>query len=370
MPAEPETSRPLPSPPPAFVVRLVLALRAGLRWLADAIAPPELALFERASGVGITMALAAASRLGIAGLLEERPASAEDLARRTGIPPENMQRLLRALASIGVFALAADGRFRNNRLSRGLRRDREGTIGDFVDYFGSVSNVMAWTGFEHSLATGECAFDRVHGMPVWSWFDSHPGEREVFGRTMAALTRLHASGVATAYPFAEVARLCDVGGGVGTLLAEVMLRHPHLHGVLFDGEGVAAEARAHLAGRGLAGRVEVLCGDFFAQVPAGCDAYLLKNILHDWDDQRCLQLLAACRRAMQPGQRLLVVEALVEQDTVHDLGPLSDLQMMVVCGGRERGRDDFARLFAGASLRLHRVVPTASAMSIIEARAE
>jgi hypothetical protein len=164
-----------------------------------------------------------------------------------------------------------------------------------------------------------------------------------------------------------VRRLCDVGGGHGDLLAEVLLRHPHLTAVLLDSPGVLATARPFLAARGVLPRVELAPGNFFDAVPAGCDAYLLKNILHDWDDDRAVRILARCRGAMQSGHRLLLVEALVEESTTRDIGPLSDLQMMVICsGGRERGRADYARLFAQAGLRLGSVVAAPGPMSVIE----
>jgi SAM-dependent methyltransferase len=204
-------------------------------------------------------------------------------------------------------------------------------------------------------------------MTTWEWFDRHPEEQEAFAGTMVGITRLYAPGVASCYPFAEARRLCDVGGGHGDLLAEVLLRHPHLAAVLVDSPGVLATARPFLAARGVLERIELVAGSFFDGVPGGCDVYLLKNILHDWDDERALRILANCRRAMQPGHRLLVVEALVEEGTTRDIGPLSDLQMMVVCGGRERGAGEYARLFQRAGFRAGRVVPTPGPMSVVEA---
>jgi hypothetical protein len=278
-----------------------------------------------------------------------------------------MQRMMRALASVGVFSLRRDGRFANNRLSSGLRADHASGFGDFTRYFGSASNLGAWADFDRTLESGKNAFERIHGMSVWEWFDRHPEERQVFASAMGAMTTLDAPGVARAYPFREVRRVCDVAGSRGALLAEVLAQHRHLDGVLFDNAGVLATAPELLGRRGVADRVELSAGSFFEQVPSGCDAYLLKNILHDWDDQRALTILSNCRRAMQPGGRLLVVELLVERDTTSGIGPFSDVQMMMVCNeGRERGRTDFARLFRDAGFELRRVLPTATLMSIVE----
>jgi hypothetical protein len=355
------------SSPPRLLVEAVVKLRGGLRRLADLLVPPQLRMFELIAGVGLTQAIHAAARLRVADHLAERPLDAEELGARTGLPAASLHRLLRGLASVGVFALGRDCRFRNNRLSRTLCSGRFASLRDYAGYFGSASNVHAWADLDRTLAGGESAFARVHGMSVWDWFGAHPEERQEFAGAMVALTELFARGIATAYPFAEVRRLCDVGGGIGTLLAAVLARHPHLQGVLFDSAEVVEAAAPFLAQRGGGARVERVAGSFFASVPAGCDAYILKNILHDWDDERALQILANCRRAMQPGHRLLVVEAVVEKDTIDSFGPLSDLQMMVVCdGGRERGRDEFARLFARSGFRLSRILRTASAMSVIE----
>jgi C-methyltransferase len=359
-------ARPLPAPPPRFVVAAVLRLRRALRVLADAVVPASVALFELTAGYMQTHLLRAAARLRLADLLAAGPATAEELAARTGVDAEGLRRLLRGLVTLGVFARRRDGRFRNNRISQALLSGAAISLRDCALYFGSESQLRAWNGLEETVAGGGDAFERVHGTNTWNWFEQHPDEQAAFAGTMVAVTRLYAPGVATAYPFGEVRRVCDVGGGHGDLLAEVLLRHPHLGAVLFDSPRVLATARSFLEARGVLERVELAAGSFFESVPAGCDCYLLKNILHDWDDERALRVLGNCRRAMEPGHRLLVVEVIVEEDTTNDIGPLSDLQMMVVCGGRERGRGDYARLFECAGFRLRRVVPTPGPMSVVE----
>ena len=361
--------RPLPDPPPRFAVGLVLGLRRFLLRAADALVPPQLALFDRIVGLGATQLIRAAARLRLPDLLEEGPRTAAELAamaEMAGVDPDALHRTLRGLVAVGLFTLGEDGRFRNNRLSRTLRSGTPGSLRNYALYFGSKSHVEAWADFDRTLESGGNAFERVHGATVWDWFDAHPDERATFAGAMGELTELYASAVATAYPFASVRRLCDVGGGRGTLLAEILLRHPHLSGVLLDGPGVLDNARTYLAAHGVLDRVELVAGSFFEGVPAGSDAYLLKNVLHDWDDGRCRTILGNCRKAMVTGTRLLVVETVVEADSVHDLGPLSDLQMMVVCaGGRERSRAEFDRLFAECGFRLERVIATASPMSLI-----
>jgi hypothetical protein len=366
MQTPPAPAPPLPGPPPRWLALLAVFLRSGLRRFADLLVPAELRLFEAVCGVGITAALGIAARLRLADLLAKQPMDAAELAVRTGLPSANLHRLLRGLVSVGIFAYR-HGRFENNRLSRTLQTQRAVSLRDWAHYFGSPPNLRAWSDLERTLATGESAFQRQHGLSVWEWFAHHPEDRDVFAGAMGSLTGLFANGVASAYPFAEVRRLGDVGGGVGTLLASILRHHPHLEGMLFDAEGVIASAVPYLAAQGVAARVETQVGDFFTSVPSGCDAYLLKNILHDWDDEHALRILRNCRRAMQPGNRLLAVESLVEAGTMRGFGPLSDLQMLVVCeGGRERSRSEFERLYEAAGFRLTRVVPAALLISVIE----
>jgi C-methyltransferase len=357
-----------PAPPRRWQVTAALRLRRLLRAASDAVVPAPLALFEQIGSFMQTHLLRAAARLRLADLLADGPLTAEELAARAGVGAESLRRTLRGLVTVGVFVRQPDGRFRNNRASQVLRAGAPISLRDCALYFGSAAQQLAWSDFEQTLATGDNAFERVHGMTTWEWFDRHAEECEAFAGTMVGITRLFAPGVAHAYSgWDQVRRLCDVGGGHGDLLAEVLLRHTHLDAVLFDSPGVLATARPFLASRGVLERVQLVAGSFFEDVPAGCDAYLLKNILHDWDDDRAVRILGNCRRAMQPGNRLLVVEALVEEDTTREMGPLSDLQMMVICsGGRERGHAEFTRLFQHAGFRLQRAVPTPGPMSVFE----
>lgn len=349
---------PLPGLPPNGVVRGLLALRARLRAILDAAGPPELALMERIWGVGGTMLHGVVAKLGIPDLLARRgPLSSAEIAAELGCDADAIHRAMRALALHGTFARRRDGRFDNNRLSAALASGRPSRARDFAIYFASASNVHAWADLEHVLRTGESGFEHANGTSVWDWFEHHDFERETFAHAMMGITTLSAPAIASLYPFAEIRTLCDVGGGRGTLLSEILIRHPHLRGMLCDSPGVLASARSLLAARGVAGRVELAPGSFFDEVPRGADAYSLKNILHDWDDARSIKILSRVRAAMDPGHKVLVSETLVETDTHDAMGALSDVQMMVVCdGGRERGRADYARLFAESGFAMGRVL--------------
>jgi hypothetical protein len=354
-------------PPPRLAVRAALGLRQALLRLADAVVPAQAALFEKAMGMASTGLLALAAKHRLADRLADGPRGAQDLAHQTGLAAEPLERTLRGLATLGVFERTPDGRYANNRLSLALREGAPASLRAFAEYLGTRSNLHAWADFEETVRTGRSAFERVHGASVWDWFDAHPAERELFAQTMTQLAGLFAAGVAGAYPWHEVRRVCDVGGGRGHLLAEILRRHAHLQGMLLDGAGVIELARVHLAAQGLAPRVALHAGSFFEAVPPGADAYLLKDVLHDWDDARCLQVLRNVRAAAAPGARALVAELVVEPDTVSGPGPFVDLHMMTISGeGKQRSRAELAALFASSGFRLERVIATPVLVDVVE----
>jgi hypothetical protein len=350
------TSAAFPDSPPGFAVRLILALRRFLTRLADRFAPAELVVFDQAIAGAWGHMVATACRLGLADVLGDKPKSAEELATATQLQVDPLRRLLRALSARGFFRLLPDGRFEHTRLSRVLRGGRLGREREFVLYFNSGSNLRAWSALDHALRTGESPFDREHGVNVWEWFDTHADERELFAHAMMGLTVMDAPALAKLYPFAEVRRVCDVGGGRGTLLSELLIRHSHLDGMLLEGAGVLDSARKLLAARGVLSRVELVAGSFFEQVPSGADAYLLKNILHDWDDVASDRILRTVRSAASSGARVLLVETLVDAHSQSPMETGADLQMMVACSrGRERSADELNALLKRTGFRPHRV---------------
>jgi hypothetical protein len=359
--------RPFPDAPPAFIVRMAIALRRTMLRLTDAIFPAELVMFERAMAATDTHCIGLAASLGITDLLEAGPLTADEIAAKLSLHGDSTHRFLRALAVRGVYTLSDDGKFSNNRLSRALRSGLPSRTRQWAMYISSRANLAAWGALDHAVRRGGSPFESVHGRSVWSWFDDNPLEREHFAHAMMGLTFLDAPVVAKVYPFSEVKTICDVGGGRGSLMSELLVRHPHLRGILCDAAGVLESARSLLAARGVADRVELVPTNFFESVPAGADAYLMKNILHDWDDDRCRTILGAVRRAMSPRSRLIVVETLCEKNRADGVAPLADLQMMLVCdGGRERSREEFEQLFRACGFRLSRVFPYPTT-SVLEA---
>ena len=349
----------LPDAPPGIAIRLVLRLRQWLLALADRLTPAEISIFDHSVGAANTAILGAVVKHEIAESLVAGPMNADDIARVRGLDADAVHRALRMLSSMGIFKLRPDGTFANNRMSDALRGGQRSRAREWVLYFSSPSNLAAWGQFSHSLETGKNAFSYVHGRNVWEWFDAHPDEREIFAHAMMGITALDAPAIASLYPFSESDTVCDVGGGRATLLSEILLRHPHLKGILCDGAGVISSARTLLTERGIEERVQLIAGNFFDEVPAGADTYLLKNILHDWDDPTSERILRTVRKAMKPDTKLLVCEMIADRNGDNLVANRSDLQMMTVCQeGRERSVADFEALFANTGFRLSRVFPS------------
>lgn len=361
---------PFPDAPPGFVIRAAIALRRFLQGLADRVAPPEAILLDQMTGFGVSMLLGAVARHDIAGLLDERgPLTAAAIAEARGLDADATHRTLRALAANGTFEMLSDGSFANNRVSRALRSGQSSRMRECSLYFASGSNVAAWADYAHGLETGKSPFRAVHDASIWEWFDEHPDERENFAHAMMGFTVMSASAIAAIYPFDEVRRLCDVGGGRGTLLSEVLLRHPHLRAVLADASGVLESARELLGGRGVLERVELAPSSFFERVPEGCDAYILKNVLHDWDDEVCKKILRVVRQAMKPGDRVILCEALVDAGSRDRTHTTIDLQMLVACEeGRERSLGELRRLLEATGFRHTRLFPF-PVVSVVEGEA-
>lgn len=336
---------------------MILGLRRLLIKATSAITPPEVLVLEKVTGVAVTMAIASFVKHYVP-LLEDGPISAEDAATKLGRDPDATFRLLHFVASGGFVTMRPDRKFEHNRVSRILAAGHRSRAARFVEYFASGSNVRSWLDVDATLTSGKNAFERVHGMSVWDWFDRHPDERECFAEGMMGFTLGDAPFVAAGYPFKEVTTICDVGGGRGTLVSELLLRHPHLRATLVDGGGVLDLARALLEHRNVADRVTLTPGNFFEKIPSCAELYTLKNVLHDWDDERSLVILRNVRAAMQPGQKLLIIESFIDRSRPDPMVSGADMQMMMVCGeGRERNEADFRSLLEKAGFRPGRTFP-------------
>ena len=331
----------------------------------DAARSPELALLELMRGYRQPRALHLAVELGIAELLAGGAKSAEELAEATGSHALSLTRLLRALSSSGVFVEAAPGVFAHSPMSEFLRRDHPSSRVPSVAFLGAAYTLESWAALAHSVKSGESAFAHVHGMSKWEYNQQHPAEGAVFDQVMAGARPARIAGLLGGYDFAASSLVVDVGGGRGQLLAAVLTRHPALRGILFDLPSVVLEAPALLAAAGVAGRCSIESGSFLERVPAG-DTYVLSDILHDWPDEQCLAVLRACRAAVTPGGRLLVVEHLLVPGATPASVAWLDLQMLVEFGeGRQRSVDELSRLFDTTGFRLDSVSRTPSVDIVI-----
>jgi O-methyltransferase domain/Dimerisation domain len=331
--------------------------------------PPQETLTAMLGGYWISQMLFVAARLGIADVLAKGPMTAAAIAERVKAHPPSLARLLRALASVGVFAQSASGKFRLNPLAQTLRAGRPGSLRDFALMIVDDYIWRAWGALEHGVRTGELPFDHVFKEPVFSYLQKFPDKQAVFSASMANISVGQNVAIANAYPFGECRELVDVGGAHGHLLAAVLGKHRKLRGILYDLPQVVA--RAADSGFVSAPAVRARCvtqgGDFFTSVPKGADAYMMKYIIHDWDDDKCVRILSNCREAMASGGRVLVIDHVIAPGNAPDRAKLMDINMMVVPGGQERSREEFRALLARAGLKLKRIVPTDSPISIVEA---
>jgi O-methyltransferase domain/Dimerisation domain len=329
---------------------------------------PLAELMRLINGYQVSQAIHVAATLGIADLLKDGPRRSEDLATTTGCHGRSLYRLLRALAAIGVFHEDSEQRFALTAMGECLRTDVANSAVGWAAFVGRPYVWQAWASLVHSVRTGENAFRHLHGTDVWHYRAEHPEDAAIFNRAMTAIARASVDAVVGSYDFAGLGCIVDVAGGHGALLAGILRAHPAAHGILFDQPHVVVGADALLGEAGVAERCEVVGGSFFDAVPAGGDAYILKSILHDWDDEPAAAILATCRRAMSPPAKLLVVEHLIAPPNEVPEAKFSDLNMMVSPGGEERTREEFATLFAAAGFRLAATVPTGTRLSVIEAR--
>jgi len=337
--------------------------------------PSQVALIQMITARWVSQAIAVVARLGIADLLAVGPQSCAELAAKAGAHAGSLYRLLRALASIGIFAEdvaedeseAGQARFRLTPLAEPLCANTPGSLRGVAIMFGEPWSVQPWGDLLRSVQTGETAFDRVFGIGAFDYFAQHPDAGKVFEQSMNGFTTLSTSAILAAYDFSAFRSLVDVAGGHGILLAAILKNYPNLRGILFDAPQVLAGSRKVLEAAGVADRCVSVGGDFFASVPQGGDAYLMKHIMHDWDNERCIAILRNCRRVIATNGKLLIVDAVIEPGNAPAFGKLMDLEMLVMTqGGRERTAAEFRTLLDAAGFHLTRIVPTPSPFSIVE----
>ena len=324
-------------------------------------------LREQIMGFRATQMIHVAARLGLADLLAAGPRPVEELAAMAGAEPQALHRLLRALASLGIFAEDPAGDFVLTPQAELLRSDVQGSLRDVALLYGEDWLWQAYGNMTHSVRTGAPAFTKTHGQPFYGYLLAHPRAAARFNVAMTGFSSHETAAILEAYDFSDVRNVVDIGGGHGALLAALLRAHPQMWGTLFDLPSVLAGAASVLGEMGE--RARTVAGDFVDEAPARADLYVMKSVLHNWDDTDALRILSTCRAAMAPEARLLVIERVVPTGNAPAEAKLFDINMLVVAGGRERTEPEYRRLFEQAGLALTRVGGTRSPLSVIVATA-
>ena len=322
-----------------------------------------IALQRMIIGDWISQAVQVAASLGVADLIADRPRSAADLAGSLGVHGPSLYRLMRALASVGVFTEVVLGSFGLTAVGDYLRTGVPGSLRALATIHTAIE-WGAWGQLGHSVRTGENAFRHLHGMGYFDYLAAHPDLGELFDRGMTEYVTMNGIAVTQAFDFSRFRKIVDVGGGHGALMAEILSSAPQASGIVYDLPSVVERADSSLR----SDRCEFFGGDFFASVPEGGDLYLMASIVHDWDDNSCRKLLSNCHRAMHAGAVLLLVEMIVPPGDAPSFAKLLDLEMLVCFGGRERTEDEYRDLLAESGFEISRVIPTAMPSSVILAR--
>ncbi|HEX2499958.1 MAG TPA: methyltransferase [Methylomirabilota bacterium] len=321
------------------------------------------------TGYEASQVIYVAARLGVADLLGEEPRTAEELAEALHVDAGALQRVLHALAALGLLAHLGESRYALTGSGGRLRAGVPGSL-RAVALLSGERSYRAWGGLLHSVRTGETAFPHVFGMGTFEYMAAHPEVAGFYNEAMAAGAAERAAAVVAAYDFSGGGTVVDVGGGHGTLLIAILSANPAARGVLFERESAAVGARARIEEAGLGSRCAVVTGDFFHSVPGDGRVYLLSHIVHNWDDQRCGTILANCRAAMSPRAKLLVLEQVLperfEPSREAVRASMADLHMLAITGGQERTAGEYRRLFAAAGFSLTSVIGTAVAESLVE----
>ena len=328
--------------------------------------PAPQQMFQHITAYWVTQLMGAAARLGVADQLESGPVQVTELAAKVGAHPRALYRALRACTAVGVFTEQPGETFANNALSQTLRSNVPGSMRDFAIAQSAPGHWRPWELLTQAVKTGKSTAREALGSELWDWYGSHPKESAAFSGAMDNLAAQVAAEVTNVIDFSGVARVVDVGGASGTLVSAVLRAFPQTKGVLLDLPHVVEPARKALAAIGLGERCEAVAGDFFEAVPRG-DVMLLKQILHDWNDEQCITLLRNCAESLPKGGRALVVEMVISEDGRPSPAHLMDVNMLVLLPGKERTATEYGKLFAASGLKLERVHPTHSPFSIVEA---
>lgn len=322
-------------------------------------------LTQMITGYWTSQAIYAAAKLEIADMLKDGPRCVDDLATSTSTHTDALYRLLRALASVGIFAESKQRTFSLTPLAERLRSDVPGSQRALALMNGE-DMYRAWGEVLYSVQTGKRAFDKVFGEPIFDFLSQHPAKAQIFDEAMTGIHGREAAVVLDAYDFTGINTLADIGGGNGSNISAILQKHPSMKGILYDLPHVIERAKQHVEAAGVLSRCQLRDGDFFKSVPAGANAYLLRHIIHDWDDDKSLAILRNCHTVMPQGGKLLVIESVIPPGNEPFAGKLLDLAMLLVPGGKERTAEEYKVLYEAAGFQFTKIVPTSMEVSVVE----
>ncbi|MFC2102305.1 methyltransferase [Bacteroidota bacterium] len=357
-----------PSLPPTWMVKAIQRMREALLSAHDRMFPRSVVLYEKFQYFYLLPSLYVAAELDIAGILKNSKKAIDELAKESGADTDSLYRVMRALASQHIFRESGNKMFSNNRLSRPLM-DGDGSLRHMLRHHLGPLNWQITGDLLETVKTGKDGFNIRYNKNIYDFLSEDPGNSGVFDRSMSDLSSLGLAPLLKAYDFSTIQTLADVGGGEGFLLANILNANPSVKGILFDLPSAVEKARNRLEQHGLLERVQMIEGSFLETIPEGADTYLLKNILHNWNDETCVTILSNIRKALTSNGKVILVEMIVPAPNKASAATMIDIQMLTsMPGGKERTKEEFGILLDRAGLLLSRVYPTIAPISIIEAQ--
>ncbi|MFC1886311.1 methyltransferase [Thermodesulfobacteriota bacterium] len=329
--------------------------------------PPEFEMMKIIMSEWISKPVYVAAKLGLSDLLSKKNRHVDELAELTATHADSLYRMMRALASVGIYKEHEDHVFGNTPMSESLM---EGGLKSIALMFHSGWHSAAWNNLFYSIQTGKPAFEKIHGEPIFNWLNNNPQALRVFNEANSIKAAKTHRLIVEVYDFKRFKTITDVGGGIGGLMVEILKANPHLSGVVADLPETVSAIKTRIPKSDIGDRMQVITIDFFKSIPKGSDVYLLSHILHDWPDEKCIRILRNCKYAMSPHGKLLIVEGIIKQKNIFSIAKQLDLEVFLMGGGRERTEKEYGELLKQAGLSLAKVVSTPDYISVIEAVCE
>ncbi len=351
--------------PPVWLVNMINAFRTSLLMLNKKIFPGNVVLYEQFQYFWLLTSLHVAAKLNIAETLRSGPKSIDEIASAVDAHVPSLYRIMRSLSSHGIFREKKNKVFALNAVSRALL-DGHGSLRYTIIHHLGIVNWMAMGNLFHAVKTGEDSFTYAHGKPIYDYLSEHPAEYELFDKSMSNLSDMGLPLILNSCDFSKFETVADIGGGEGFLLSHILKKYPHLKGILFDLTEALQKAQTMLESHGISSRTEIVHGSFFEKMNITADVYILKNILHNWDDEHFLTILKNISDSMPTAAKIYIIDMVVPENNLPSISKLLDIQMLgIMAGGKERTRNEFSALIEKAGLRLDRLIPTIGPLSIL-----